>query len=225
MSNEDIWAMNAAAVAADPRQSRERLQLSAAIEGASEFNGSVPEFATSFSRPGEDWKRNCYCAISAGELAGHACPGATATLGERHAAVNRLVTGARRAGQDAAEIARLTVDHGGTFALSAGTGTDQRQKALAGPQGTPSAFSMPDAAVGYYQDLMAQMGISKVYDVNDDADPTDKSQPGKGGVKRVTDGIYGGQPGGDIITRNLELFTHPPSDPGTWGQRSRGLSR
>jgi hypothetical protein len=306
VSMDDIWAVNAIVTAADPRQSPQRMALSEAVyDTGREFNGAVPEFATSFSRPGEDWARNCFCDLTNSEVTGHVCPGATATTGERHAALTRAVMADQRAAQADAEVMALTAGYAGELGLSADIPMAKRRAlaarglsladgsypvetmtqlraaahlaaskhgnwqaaqslirkrarqlgvdvstlpgfgsgakvaasgatvALAGPQSdqdAPGAFADPIDAVAYYRQLAQQLGILAC-DPEDDGDPTDTAQPSKGGVKRVTDGIYGGQPGGDIIT-NPE-YAHLFSDRGAawsgdtsqWGQRSKGIAR
>lgn len=201
MSNNDVIAHNAAAAADyrdDPRHSAARLQLSNAVYANGEFNGAIPEAATSWARPGEDLGHVCACSYTNAEAEDHylTCPAAAAApIGERAAALARV-------------------------ALSTAS-----QAAQSGPSAFATGSPAVDDPVSYYANLMTSMGLS-IHDTGarDDGDPTDHDQPSKGGAHRVTGGIYDTDIGSpeDITARHPEMFTHPPADPPTFGQRARG---
>jgi hypothetical protein len=143
MSNADIWARNAIVTAADPRQTRERLALSEAVyDTGSEYNGVIPEHASAWTRPGENWASHCRCVgLTNAGTASHVCPGAGHSVeGERALALARAVTAGQRTGDADAEVVELTSDFEGQFGLAADIPAARRRalasRGLALPDGS-----------------------------------------------------------------------------------------
>lgn len=196
--NERIERVNAAATAADPRQSARRLLLSAAMEEVSDYGGNViPEGAGSWF----DQRR---------DGAGKGQP-----VGDRALCLSRIA----RQAQEARSLPSLPPIGDGTELRLAGD--------LEGGGSHPSAFSGdPAAEVERIFGHLKKMGIVPDDDTPDDPTDTRSPRKGGGGPGRRTRGIARdesefGAEAQSVIDRNIDLFRGRPSH-GRFGQRDSG---
>jgi hypothetical protein len=126
--------------------------LDSAVYEESGFGKAVPEHATSWARPGEDWQRGCYCDLTNAEMAaGHDCEDRTAPMGERALALSRVVMQVADPGgweADAEdESVALSADYGDEFGLSVLSQAERdREKALGHTIAGTDDFPIPDKA-------------------------------------------------------------------------------